>query len=353
MKIGMLDSGSGCLSVLHEAYHTLPAETEYVIYADLDHVPYGTKRQEEIVELTRKGIRMLADRGVDAVVIACNTATGAAIKAMREEFDFPIVGMEPAIKPALEIVLGEELQYVSYAAGCAREAEKQTKQETECKKETDCKQESRSNKGATLPKEDNSDKDAVLPKKYNTNMESTLSDPDRVMESHPLKRVLAAATPLALQAEKFHKLVNRYDEYDLVDPIALPGLVTFAEKEDFDEERICTYLLEEMDAHHYRKEDYGALVLGCTHFNYFKPIYRKLFGEEIRFVDGRHGTIRHLADLVGMAYNEKEVPVMFRCAEELHEKYHTTFFISGRETNREQDQHWLRLLQRLEAIRHI
>ena len=313
MKIGMLDSGSGCLSVLHEAYHTLPAETEYVIYADLDHVPYGTKQQEEIVELTRKGIRMLADRGVDAVVIACNTATGAAIKAMREEFDFPIVGMEPAIKPALEIVLGEKLQYVSYAAGCAREAEKQTKQETGCKKETDCKQEPCSNK----------------------------------------KRVLAAATPLALQAEKFHKLVNRYDEYDLVDPIALPGLVTFAEKEDFDEERICTYLLEEMDAHHYRKEDYGALVLGCTHFNYFKPIYRKLFGEEIRFVDGRHGTIRHLADLVGMAYNEKEVPVMFRCVEELHEKYHTTFFISGRETNREQDQHWLRLLQRLEAIRHI
>lgn len=301
MKIGMLDSGSGCLSVLHEAYHTLPAETEYVIYADLDHVPYGTKQQEEIVELTRKGIRMLADRGVDAVVIACNTATGAAIKAMREEFDFPIVGMEPAIKPALEIVLGEELQYVSYAAGCAREAEKQMKQKTECNK----------------------------------------------------KRVLAAATPLALQAEKFHKLVNRYDEYDLVDPIALPGLVTFAEKEDFDEERISTYLLEEMDAHHYRKEDYGALVLGCTHFNYFKPIYRKLFGEEIRFVDGRHGTIRHLADLVGMAYNEKEVPVMFRCVEELHEKYHTTFFISGRETNREQDQHWLRLLQRLEAIRHI
>lgn len=313
MKIGMLDSGSGCLSVLHEAYHTLPAETEYVIYADLDHVPYGTKQQEEIVELTRKGIRMLADRGVDAVVIACNTATGAAIKVMREEFDFPIVGMEPAIKPALEIVLGEKLQYVSYAAGCAREAEKQTKQETGCKKETDCKQEPCSNK----------------------------------------KRVLAAATPLALQAEKFHKLVKRYDEYHLVDPIALPGLVTFAEKEDFDEERICTYLLEEMDAHHYRKEDYGALVLGCTHFNYFKPIYRKLFGEEIRFVDGRHGTIRHLADLVGMAYNEKEVPVMFRCVEELHEKYHTTFFISGRETNREQDQHWLRLLQRLEAIRHI
>ena len=55
MKIGMLDSGSGCLSVLHEAYHTLPAETEYVIYADLDHVPYGTKQQEEIVELTING----------------------------------------------------------------------------------------------------------------------------------------------------------------------------------------------------------------------------------------------------------------------------------------------------------
>lgn len=308
MKIGMLDSGSGCLSVLHEAYHTLPEETEYVIYADLDHVPYGTKTGDEIIELTRKGLRMLLGQGVDAVVIACNTATGAAIKLMREEFSFPIVGMEPAIKPALEIVLGEELQYVSYAAGCAREAEAQIR-DAACSKED----------------ADNSRK----------------------------KRVLAAATPLALQAEKFHKLVRRYDEYNLVDPIALPGLVTFAEDEDFDRERILHYLLEEMDAHHYRKEDYGALVLGCTHFNYFKPFYRELFGEEIRFVDGRHGTIRHLADLTGLEYNEKEVPLTFHSVKELYEKYHTSFYISGRATTPEQDAHWLRLLQRLEAIRHI
>lgn len=313
MKIGMLDSGSGCLSVLHEAYHTLPEETEYVIYADLDHVPYGTKTREEIIELTRKGLQMLANQGVDAVVIACNTATGAAIKIMRGEFDIPIVGMEPAIKPALEIVLGEELPYISYAAGCDREAKAQMKeQELACSKASD-------GNGQTVCS----------------------------------KRVLAAATPLALQAEKFHKLVKRYDEYHLVDPIALPGLVTFAEKEDFDRERILNYLMEEMDAHHYQKEDYGALVLGCTHFNYFKPFYRELFGEEIRFVDGRHGTIRHLANLAGLEYNEKEIPLTFHSVEELHEKYHTSFFISGRATTGEQDVHWLRLLQRLEAIRHI
>lgn len=337
MKIGMLDSGSGCLSVLHEAYHTLPEETEYVIYADLDHVPYGTKTKEEIIELTRKGLQMLASQGVDAVVIACNTATGAAIKIMRGEFSFPIVGMEPAIKPALEIVLGEDLQYVSYAAGCAREEE--APEEDATFRKTDAE-----NAEIVCRNADDEEKRGISPK----SMELTAC-----VDKELPKRVLAAATPLALQAEKFHKLVHRYDENHLVDPIALPGLVTFAENEDFDRERILRYLMEEMDAHHYQKEDYGALVLGCTHFNYFKPFYRELFGEEIRFVDGRHGTIRHLADLAGLEYNEKEIPLTFHNVEELHDKYHTSFFISGRATTSEQDAHWLRLLQRLETIRHI
>lgn len=278
MKIGLIDSGSGCLSVLHEAYHTLPIETEYVIYADFDHVPYGTKTKEEIVELTRKGMQFLVDQGVEAVVIACNTATGAAIKIMREEFKIPIVGMEPAVKPALEVVYKES---------------------------ADC------------------------------------------------RRVLAAATPLAVKAEKFNLLVERYDEQHLVDRIALPGLVSFAEAEEFDEEVVCEYLQKVMDENHYDKEAYGALVLGCTHFNYFKPMFRRLFGPSITFVDGRHGTVRHLANLVGIEHREDEAPLEFHSVEELKEKFHSAFYISGRPATQEQDNHWLRMMQRLEKIRHV
>ena len=97
--IGIFDSGSGGLSVLKEIRKVLPSE-RYIYYSDNAHCPYGEKSAEYIQERARVITRLLLDRGADIIVVACNTATGAAIATLRAEFDVPFVGMEPAVKPA-------------------------------------------------------------------------------------------------------------------------------------------------------------------------------------------------------------------------------------------------------------
>ena len=89
----------GGLSVWREVRNLLPEES--VIYlADGKNCPYGERSKEEIAELVRGAIAELVARGVKLVVVACNTATAVAIESLREEFDIPFVGMEPAVKPA-------------------------------------------------------------------------------------------------------------------------------------------------------------------------------------------------------------------------------------------------------------
>ena len=97
--IGLFDSGSGGLSVLREIRKVLPS-AHYIYYSDNAHCPYGEKSAEYIQDRARAITRLLLDKGAEVIVVACNTATGAAIATLREEFDVPFVGMEPAIKPA-------------------------------------------------------------------------------------------------------------------------------------------------------------------------------------------------------------------------------------------------------------
>ena len=98
--IGVFDSGVGGLSVLHHIKRTLP--NERLIYAaDSGHVPYGDKSQSYIEQRSHYLTRFLISQGADAIVIACNTATAAAVASLREQFSLPIVGMEPAVKPAV------------------------------------------------------------------------------------------------------------------------------------------------------------------------------------------------------------------------------------------------------------
>ncbi len=98
--IGFFDSGIGGLTVLHEAMKKMPQE-QFLYYADTDHVPYGTKTPEEICRYTKEAAAFLMEKGADILVIACNTATSAAIHLLRAELPIPIVGMEPAVKPAV------------------------------------------------------------------------------------------------------------------------------------------------------------------------------------------------------------------------------------------------------------
>jgi glutamate racemase len=98
--IGVFDSGVGGLSVLHHIRQTLPHE-RLIYVADSGHVPYGDKTPAYIEQRSHTLTRFLIEQGADAIVIACNTATAAAVASLRSQFSIPIVGMEPAVKPAV------------------------------------------------------------------------------------------------------------------------------------------------------------------------------------------------------------------------------------------------------------
>jgi len=102
MKIGIMDSGIGGLTVLKECLCRLPAH-EYLYYADSNNAPYGIKSKGEVYRLTEASVDYLIKKEADIIVIACNTATSAAVTQLREKYDIPIIGMEPAIKPALRL----------------------------------------------------------------------------------------------------------------------------------------------------------------------------------------------------------------------------------------------------------
>ena len=101
LPIGIMDSGLGGLSVLREAVRLMPQEN-FIYYGDSANTPYGTRAVEEIRELTENCVRYLIGRGVKEIIIACNTATSAAAAYLREKYaDIPIIGIEPAMKPAV------------------------------------------------------------------------------------------------------------------------------------------------------------------------------------------------------------------------------------------------------------
>ncbi|MBQ4184180.1 MAG: glutamate racemase [Bacteroidales bacterium] len=98
--IGIFDSGSGGLSVYRELVKLLPDE-HYVFFADNANCPYGEKPASFIRERGRAITDILLALGADLIVVACNTATAAAISTLREEYpEVPFIGMEPAVKPA-------------------------------------------------------------------------------------------------------------------------------------------------------------------------------------------------------------------------------------------------------------
>ena len=98
--IGVFDSGSGGMSVYRELVKLLP-DSRYVYYADNAHCPYGEKTAAYIRRRAKAITRCLLEKGCGIIVVACNTATAAAIRYLRETFpDVPFIGMEPAVKPA-------------------------------------------------------------------------------------------------------------------------------------------------------------------------------------------------------------------------------------------------------------
>ena len=127
----------------------------------------------------------------------------------------------------------------------------------------------------------------------------------------------------------------------LVDRLALPELVTFAERQEFDSPAVRAYLQRELAP--YPLEAYSAIVLGCTHFNYFKAALREVVPPSVRFVDGNEGTVN---ELVRRLRERGELAQAGTSA--------TTYYYSGRRVTAPQElariERYLRQLDRVYAL---
>ena len=210
-NIAIFDSGIGGLTFLKLARARLPHEN-FIYYADTDNVPYGTKALEQVQRLVGQAAEFLSRQDLKLMVLACNTATSAAASSLRERYEFPILGMEPAVKPALS------------AAGP--------------------------------------------------------------------QKVLLFSTTLTMHLGKLRRLIEDLHGADQVATMAFDELVTAAENFDFDSEAVQALIrakLANLDL-----SQFGAVVLGCTHFIYFRQVFEACLPEHIQLIDGNLGTLNNL-----------------------------------------------------------
>ena len=229
LPIGVFDSGAGGVSVLSEMIRRLPFE-KFIYYGDSAHAPYGTKEPAEVKKLAIDAADFLYRKKIKAMVVACNTATSVAIDDIRRAFPIPVVGMEPAVKPAVE--LGKH------------------------------------------------------------------------------GKILVMATPITLQMEKFHHLVERFHDREEIIPLPCPGLVELIEEGELEGARIRHYLDNLFAA--VDMDQVYAVVLGCTHYPFIRKAIAQKLGNGIEIIDGNSGTVRQLERVLqanGLAaeYNPGEV----------------------------------------------
>ena len=206
--IAVFDSGLGGISVLRELIRQMPCE-QFLYFGDSANAPYGSRPTSEVRALTLERIGELMPRGLKAVVVACNTATSAAVDDLRHQYpDIVIVGIEPALKLAVE----------------------------------NC----------------------------------------------PQGRIIVMATEVTLREKKFDRLMSQYGTSREILPLPCPELVRFVEKGLLDgpevEKHLRTILPPELCA------GVGAIVLGCTHFPFLKPVLQRIVGPDVLFFDGSEGT---------------------------------------------------------------
>ena len=223
--IGVFDSGLGGISVVRQIVQDMPHE-RVLYFGDSANAPYGTKTPQEVRRLSFDIMERFMSQGVKAVVIACNTATSAAVNALRDHYDIPIIGMEPALKVACD--RGDT------AAG-----------------------------------------DGPAPARH--------------MPQH----VIVAATPLTLREHKFAALMDRFKANNMISPQPCPDLVEIVESG-----RLCDHDLVMRTLHRYFDgydlPSIDSVVLGRTHFVFYRDYFRELLPSTTAIIDGNRGTVRHL-----------------------------------------------------------
>lgn len=101
LPIGFFDSGVGGIAVLKQAMQLMPNES-YIYYGDSGNMPYGSKTEEQIKSLSLDCGEFLFQKGIKAIVMACNTATSISVQKLRSLYKIPVISIEPAVKPAVE-----------------------------------------------------------------------------------------------------------------------------------------------------------------------------------------------------------------------------------------------------------
>lgn len=132
------------------------------------------------------------------------------------------------------------------------------------------------------------------------------------IKSNYKKRILLIATSVTVREKKLHNLLKVIDVRKKVDLIPMSGLVEFAEIEEFDTENVEKYLEKEFNK--FNLNNYSQIILGCTHFNYFIPVIKKLVPSNIKLLDGNEGTIKrvyHVLEENNMLGNSKEAYVKY------------------------------------------
>ena len=246
MQIAFFDSGIGGLTVLHQARRKMPpGQSDY--YQATRGGGNGDYRTLVLSPSNvQEAVDFIAQQDVKALVVACNTATSVAIQALRARYSFPIFGMEPAVKPAVN--------------------------------DTSC-----------------------------------------------TKRILVTATPVTIREEKLQNLLHQVDQHHQVDVLPLPKLVEFAESDMFDDGQAEAYLRQVLAPFDLNR--YCTVVLGCTHFNYFKNSFHKILPEDIAMIDGSAGTVNNLyhvleeQDLLEEQSGKVQYYTSGRSAEQLRPKY--------------------------------
>lgn len=233
--VAVFDSGVGGISVLREMVKIMPYE-DFIFYGDSKNAPYGTKSEEEVRRLTISHVENFLSEGVKAVAIACNTATSAAVRKIRIMHpSLPVVGIEPAVKPAAE--------------------------------------------------------------------------------RHPGGRVLVMATPMTIHGEKFKKLMGRFQDMAEIIPLPCAGLMEYVEQGKTESPELLEFLRQLL--WEYIKNPVDAVVLGCTHYPFARPMIRKVLGPKPEIIDGSLGTAHELKrrmELSGLLRTEssKKGSVVFR-----------------------------------------
>ena len=212
--IGVFDSGLGGISVAREIRRDMPNE-RVLYFGDSANAPYGTKSPEQVRELSDAIVKRFVEQGMKAVVIACNTATSAAANELRDRYDIPIIGMEPALKVACDRGHGNR------------------------------------------------------------------------------QRVIVAATRLTLRERKFAVLMDRFKADHTIFPEPCPGLVEIVEHGQLDDHDVVMRTLHQY-FDQYDLSTIDAVVLGCTHFVFYRDYFRELLPDTAEIIDGNEGTVRHL-----------------------------------------------------------